>query len=383
MAGTSRMDRLYFDHQASTPVTAAVAQAMYPYFSDVCANPHSNDHAAGWVASGAIEEARARVAEAIGCDSDEIVFTSGATEANNLAILGAAEAAPRDRMKIVVTSIEHKSVLAPARALSVRGFEVITVPVSHDGTLDFEAFAEALARKPFLVSVGAVNSEIGTVQDLERIGEMLKESDALLHSDATQALAWRAIDVESAKLDLASFSAHKMGGPKGIGALFVRRECRDQLRPIQFGGEQQGGLRPGTLPTPLCVGFGVACETLPHEQEIVQWRRTTSDLMDKLSLHFPSLRVNGTPCLGHPGNLSVTIPGIEADALLARLQPGLAISRGSACTSGLPEPSHVLRAIGFNSSYAASTLRFSTSPSTTKKEVELAISMLRDAMRNI
>lgn len=368
-------ERLYLDHQASTPVLQSVLSAMSPYLTTHFANPHSEDHAAGWAASDAIERARAQVAAAMGAEPEEIYFTSGATEANNLAILGVAEAAA-GRRKVIVGATEHKSVIGPARALARRGMELRVAPVDADGMIDLDALGRLIDDDTLLVSIGAVNNEIGTVQRLAAISALCHAVGALLHSDVTQALSWKAIDVEAAGLDYASASAHKVGGPKGIGTLFVAAGAADRIAPIIFGGEQEGGLRPGTLPTPLCVGFGAACNELPDDNAVAQWRRVTARLLAGIRDAIPGIRLNGASDPRHPGNLNILMPEGDASAFVARLQPGLAVSRGSACTSGTPEPSHVLRAIGLSGAEAERSIRLSTGPGTTAAEVDVAIGMI-------
>lgn len=356
-----------------------VLAAMMPFLVGSYGNPHSDDHAAGWAASQAVEHARGQIASTVGCQTHEIVFTSGATEANNIAILGAGAAWTDGPQRILVSSIEHKAVLAPARALAARGHELVAIPVDRDGTIDLDTLRSELSHGAALVSIGAANNEIGTVQDLAAVAELAREAGALFHSDATQALAWSGFDADAAGTDLASFSAHKMGGPKGVGALYVRQDVRKRIAPITFGGEQEDGLRPGTSPTHSCVGFGAACAMLPDPERVARWRATTRHLEALLCAAFPTLRRNGRPEDGHPGNLSVTLPGVEADVLVARLQPRLAVSRGSACTSGMTEPSHVLRAIGLTLEETDATLRLSTGPGTAMQEVEEAASIIADA----
>lgn len=371
---------VYLDHQASTSPSTAALRAMMPYMSGTYANPHSDDHAEGWAAADAVEAARAEVAAALGAETGEIVFTSGATEANNLAILGVAEAAS-DRKVIVVGAIDHKSVLAPACALERRGFEIRVAPVQSDGAIDLAALGGMVDADTLLVSIGAVNNEVGSVQRLADIARVCRAAGALFHSDATQGLAWRAVDVEAAGVDFASVSAHKAGGPKGVGALFVSSSAAGRIAPVMHGGDQENGLRPGTLPTPLCVGFGAACADLPDEHEVERWRAVTVHLLAGLRAAVPGLRLNGATSARHPGNLSVLLPDGDAAAVVARLQPKLAVSRGSACTSGIPEPSHVLRAIGLSAVEAERTIRLSTGPGTTVEEVERAVAYFAAAIR--
>lgn len=368
-------ERVYLDHQASTPVMPAALSAMSPYLTTHFANPHSEDHAAGWAAADAIERARAQVAAAMGAEPEEIYFTSGATEANNLAILGVAEAAA-GRRTIIVGATEHKSVIGPARALARRGIVLRAAPVDAHGIIDLDALGRLIDDDTLLVSIGAVNNEIGTVQRLAAISALCQKVGALLHSDVTQALGWNAINVEAAGLDYASASSHKVGGPKGVGTLFVAARAADRIAPINFGGEQEGGLRPGTLPTPLCVGFGAACDELPDDDAVARWRRVTARLLAGIRAAIPGIRLNGASDPRHPGNLNILMPEGDAAAFVARLQPGLAVSRGSACTSGTPEPSHVLRAIGLSGAEAERCIRLSTGPGTTAAEVDAAIGMI-------
>ncbi|WP_231420799.1 cysteine desulfurase family protein [Sphingomonas sp. Leaf205] len=370
---------IYLDHQASTPLSPSVFAAMTPHFTDGYGNPHSDDHAAGWAASAAIDAARAVIADVISVEPSELTFTSGATEANNLALLGVAEAC-RGPARIIVTSIEHKSVLAPARALGRRGFDVVVLSVESDGLLDLEVLAAALDVPTALVSVGAVNNEIGVVQPMAEIASLCRDRGALIHTDATQALSWGGADPSGWGVDFASLSSHKAGGPKGIGALYVSLHARHRIEAVQYGGEQEDGLRPGTLPTPLCVGFAEACRTIPDAASVERWRGITEALLSGLQDIWPNLRLNGSRTARHPGNLNVMLPGVEADQLLAMLQPELAISRGSACTSGTPEPSHVLTAIGASRTAADASLRFSTGAVTTMDEVAEALRLLRAAM---
>lgn len=373
---------IYMDYQASAPTDPRVVEAMQPYWSVTYGNPHSANHAFGWAADAAVEAARAQVAALIGADADEIVFTSGATEANNLAVLGIARASPSERRRIVVSAIEHKCVLAAARAAAEEGFEIITVPVASNGVLDPRDVAAVVDSRVALVSVMAVNNEIGTVQPLREIAALCVAAGVVCHSDAAQALSVLPIDVTRLGVDLMSLSAHKAYGPKGVGALYVRRGLGVRLRPIMHGGGQEGGLRAGTLPTPLCVGFGEACRILAEERDSdVQRIRVLRDrflaLLQKVA---PGLRVNGDLASRHPGNLSTQFPTFDAELLLQRVQPGLAASTGSACASGQPDPSHVLRAIGLSQEQAESSVRFSLGRFTTEADIEAAAIILKTAV---
>lgn len=363
---------IYLDHQASTPMHPNSIAALRASLVEHIANPHSTDHAAGWAAEEVVEDARLAVAEAIRVDADEIYFTSGATEADNIAVLGSVGEHPRQD-RIVVSAIEHKAVIGPARAWSSRGGELLIAPCDPHGVVDLEQLADMVDERTRLVSVMLVNNEIGTVQPVARIAEICRSAGALLHVDAAQALGWLPIDALALGADMMSLSAHKMGGPKGIGALFVRRELRNSLRPLFFGGEQEDGLRPGTLPVPLCAAFAAACRSLPEALEVEGWRRRTRDFEHELIGRIPGAFVNGASAQRHPGSISLTIPGRDAGAIVARLQPEVAISRGSACTSGMVEPSHVLRALGLPPSDCAATIRISTGRYTLDEELSDAL----------
>lgn len=384
---SERAHGVYMDYQASTPLDPRVFAAMRAYFEGAAGlgNPHAADHAYGWDADAAINRARNQIASLIGADSDEVIFTSGATEANNLALLGAARAALPARREIVVSAIEHKCVLAVGRALVDEGFALRVAPVRPDGMIDVDELARLIGRNTAIVSVMAVNNETGVTQPIAQVGKLCRAAGALLHSDAAQALAVEPIEVDSWNVDLLSLSAHKAYGPKGIGALYVRRERRSQMRPIMFGGGQEDGLRPGTLATPLCVGFGAACQILSDEREteIERTRRLRDRLLDQLRADLPDLEVNGTLISRHPGNLNIRVPGIEAELLLAAARPKLAAATGSACTSGTTEPSHVLIAMGLSGAQAAESVRLSLGRLTRDEDVDAAVSALAAAAKEV
>lgn len=363
---------IYLDHQASTPTHPKVVAAMQPYFTEFSANPHAGDHAAGWSAADAIEIARSTVADAINADDDEIIFTSGATEANNLAILGLTRTDPK-RTKIVVTAIEHKAVLAPARVKAQEGIELVVAPVDRKGRVDLDRLSDLVDQETLLVSAMLVNNEMGAVQPISEVSRICRSVGAYLHTDAAQALSWMPIDVLDLGVDFMSLSAHKASGPKGIGALFVSRGAKHHLRQLIHGGEQEGGLRAGTLPTPLCVGLGEACRLLPDERAVATWKATTATLMEGLTSLFPQIEIIGDPDMRHPGNLCIRLPGVDVERLIALLQPDVALARGSACTSGIPEPSHVLRAMGLTSHQASEVVRLSTGASTSEDEIKDAL----------
>ncbi len=360
--------RLYLDHQASTPMTAAALAILLEVSERDYANP-SSTHRSGKRAAARIETAREQLADATGALPEEIVFTGGATEANNLAILGAALHATergRDpkRRRIITLPIEHPSVLAPARHLAERGFRLDIAPVQGNGRIRLDALDDLLGEDVLLLSIQTANNEIGTIQPVAEAAALAREHGALVHTDAAQALGRTPLDVEAMDVDFASLSAHKCGGPKGVGALFVREgPNRAPILPITYGGGHERGLRPGTQNTPGIASFGIAAT------EAVERLRTDAPrlaaLRDELEAEIlsriPDARINGAQDHRVPNATSITFPGVDADALIARL-PDLDLSAASACHAGTPEPSHVLRAIGLTTEDAYSTLRLSLGP---------------------
>lgn len=373
---------IYLDNQATTRCDPEVVAAMLPWFSEHYGNPHSEGHAAGEAAAHAVEEARAAIAALIGAQSREIIFTSGATEANNLAIKGAARFLARQnspKRRIITVATEHKCVLESVRDLAVEGFEPVILPVGPDGLLAPETLAAALSQPTALVSVMTVNNETGIVQDIPRLSAMAREAGALFHTDAAQAAGKMVLDC--GLVDLMSLSAHKFYGPKGIGALYVRHRPRARLLPLFSGGGQERGLRSGTLPTPLIAGFGKAgmlAQTLmPQEQQRLAGLR--DQLLAGLEEIFPGVRANGASSPRIGGALNLIFPeGVEARALMAAL-PDVALSTGSACTSADVTPSYVLTAMGLEAKDAARCLRLSVGRFTSTPEIVQALGYFRQA----
>ena len=365
---------IYADYQATTPVDPRVLEKMAPYWNELFGNPHSSDHVVGWRSAEAVQDAASLVGALIGADPDEIVFTSGATEANNLALLGLARRAPPERRRILVSAIEHKCVLAAARSLEEReGFTMETIPVDGEGFMDLEALAAMVDETVLVASVMAVNNEIGTIQDLPRIATLLREHDVLFHCDAAQAPCAMDVGDLARYADLISLSGHKVYGPQGIGALYVSRDMQERVEPIIYGGGQQGGLRSGTVPLPLCAGMGAAVEIV-RAPEAVQERSRLARLRDtfvEMLQAGPFQMVTNGP-IGdwrHPGNANLRFDGLSAHHILGKLQPWVAASTGAACASGIPEPSHVLRALGLSPAQADCSIRFSFGRFTTAEEV--------------
>jgi cysteine desulfurase len=374
---------VYLDNQATTPCDPRVLSVMLPYFTDIYGNPHSVEHQMGHAAEAAVQTARAAVAALIGAQPQEIIFTSGATESNNIAIKGAARFARRHgdpRRRIITVATEHKCVLESVADLAEDGFEPVVLPVGRDGLLDPAVLAAALEFPTLLVSVMAVNNETGVVQDFSAIAAMVREAGALFHSDAAQAVGKIPLDMEN--FDLLSISGHKLYGPKGVGALYVRRRPRVRLDPLFSGGGQERGLRSGSLPTPLLVGLGEACRLAGVEmpEETARILGLRERLLHRLLEEIPGLRVNGSLERRIAGNLNVTFPDATA-AELMRAAPALCVSTGSACSSAEIEPSYVLTAMGLSADAAAGTLRIAVGRFTSAAEIEFAADTLIEAHR--
>jgi cysteine desulfurase len=375
---------VYLDNQATTRCDPRVLAVMLPFFTERYANPHSVEHAMGNDAEAAVETARLQVAALIGADVKEIVFTSGATESNNIAIKGAARFAARmgnERRRIVTVATEHKCVLESVGDLAEEGFEPVFLPVRPDGTLDPDTLRDALTEHPtLLVSVMAVNNETGVVQDIPTLAAIAKQAGALFHTDIAQATGKIALDLTGWRVDIASISGHKLYGPKGVGALFVRRRPRVRLAPLFSGGGQERGLRSGTLPAPLIVGLGEACRLAQAEMDAETSRiaELRARLLRRLQQDIPGIRVNGSMTARIAGNLNLTFPATAAADLMARA-PDLCISTGSACSSAAVEPSYVLRALGLSDDAAAHTLRIGIGRFTSAADIDYAAAALAAA----
>ena len=378
---------IYLDYQASTPVDPRVLEAMLPYFAEHYGNPHSESHVYGHNAMAAIEAARADVARLIYADPREIVFTSGATESNNLALKGAAHFArahsPANgpvRDHIITLATEHKCVLEAAAALQREGFPVTYLPVEPNGLVSLGRLAAAITERTLLVSVMAAHNEIGVIQPLAEIGALCRSRGVLLHTDAAQAFGKIPLDVETMKIDLMSISGHKIYAPKGVGALYIRRRPRVRLLPLIDGGGQERGLRSGTLPTPLCVGLGRAAALAGAEmgEEAPRLLRFRQRLHRNLSRRVPGLWLNGDPEHRLPGSLNLSFPGLTAPELIEAC-PSVAMSTGSACTSAAVEPSYVLRALGLPDQVANGSIRLGLGRFTTEAEVDFAADAIASA----
>ena len=368
---------VYLDYAATTPVDKRVAEKMIPYLTETFGNPASNSHAFGWEAEEAVEKARADIAALINADSKEIVFTSGATESDNLAIKGAANFYKTKGKHLITVKTEHKAVLDTMRELERQGFEVTYLGVQENGLIDLEELKAAIRDDTILISVMWVNNEIGVVQDIPAIGEICRERKIIFHVDAAQACGKVPVDVEAAKVDLLSMSGHKVYGPKGIGALYVRRKPRVRLEAQMHGGGHERGFRSGTLPTHQIVGMGEAFRIAKEEleQDMAHYRKLR-DIFLKGIEGIEEVYINGDLEHRAPNNLNVSFNFVEGESLIMAVKE-LAVSSGSACTSASLEPSYVLRALGRNDELAHSSLRITFGRMTTEEEVKFAAELIK------
>lgn len=366
---------VYLDHQATTPVDSRVLAAMKPFFRDFFENPHTDNYRSAVQVREAVEKARIQIAQAIGARSaTSVVFTGSATEANNLAICGTAAAARRGRNRIVTLATEHKAVLEPVKAMAEAGFEVSILKVQRNGIVDLDVVRKAVDSRTFLLSAMMVNNETGVIQQIKEIAEICHEHGVIVHSDCAQTLGKIPVDVSELDLDLATFSAHKAYGPKGVGCLYVRRRPKVRIKPVILGGGQEGGLRSGTLPVPLCVGFGTAAKIAIErtDQDMKRVAKLTDMLFYGIRKIKPDVKLNGDHEKRAPGCLNIMFPGYRSDSLLQAI-PQIAASTGSACAATKTKPSHVLRALGLSKEQANSSVRFGVGRWTTQKEIARAL----------
>ena len=375
---------IYMDYQASTPCDPRVFEKMSPYFCSVFGNPHSRNHVYGWLAEEAIELARHQVADLINADEREIIFTSGATESNNLAIKGVASFYGDQRRHIVTCVTEHKCVLESCRSLEKQGFDVTYLPVQQNGLIDLNLLEASLCDDTLLVSIMAVNNEIGVIQPIKEIGALCRKRNIFFHTDAAQAVGKIPLDVEAMNIDLLSISGHKMYAPKGIGALYVRRKPRVRLNALIVGGDQERGMRSGTLPTPLCVGLGQAAFIAKNEmeEESKRIKALTDRILKGIQTKLPEVYLNGDDVQRAPGNLNLSFAHVEGEGLMMGIKE-LSVSSGSACTSASLEPSYVLRAIGVEEGLAHTSIRFGIGRFTTVAEVDRAIEKIIHAVQRL
>lgn len=368
---------IYMDYQATTPMDPRVMEAMIPYFMEKFGNPHSRSHSFGFEAEEAVEKARKQIADLIGADPKEIIFTSGATESNNLAIKGVANFYKAKKNHIITLATEHKCVLDACRHLEQEGFDITYLPVQDNGLVDLKVLEEAITDKTSLISVMAVHNEIGVIQPLEEIGKICRKYGVFFHTDMAQGFGKIPINVEKCNIDLASISGHKIYGPKGIGALYVRRRPRIRLVPIINGGGQERGMRSGTNPTPLIVGLGKAAEIAG--QDMKKDRAHVQLLHDRLVSAImkgaKDVYLNGDSAQRWPGNINLSFAYIEGESMILAIKD-LAVSSGSACTSASLEPSYVLRALGLDDEMAHTSIRFGIGRFTTEEEIDYAAQLV-------
>lgn len=373
----------YLDVQATTQMDPRVLDAMMPYFTHTYGNPHSRTHEYGWVADQAVEKARSQVASLINADPKSVLFTSGATQSNNMAIKGMArfyhdlKSSPGKRPHLITTQIDHKCVLDSCRAMEHEGFDVTYLPVDSYGRVKLDVLTQAIRPETILVSVIAANNEIGVVQPLMEIGSICRQHKVLFHTDAAQMVGKLPIDVEAMNIDALSLSGHKLYGPNGIGALYVRRRRpRVRLSPIWSGGGQERGLRSGTVPHALCVGLGTACDVAASEmtRDEIHTKHLARILREGIQTRVPDVTLNGHPDERIPSNVNLSFAYVEGESLLMAIK-ALAVSSGSACTSASLEPSYVLRAIGVGEDLAHTSIRFGLGRFTTEQEVLYAVAL--------
>jgi len=365
---------LYLDAQATTPLDPRVLDTMLPYLTSYYGNPHSRTHQYGWESEAAMEAAREQVANLIGADPKEIIWTSGATESNNISVKGVGRFYASKKKHVITTQTEHKCVLDSCRILEAEGVEVTYLPVKQDGLVDMEKLEAAIRPDTSLISVMTVNNEIGVIQPVEEIGKLCRAKKIFFHTDAAQAVGKIPLDVNKMNIDLMSISGHKIYGPKGVGALYVRRRPRVRVEPIQSGGGQERGIRSGTVPTPLVVGLGAACALAQQEMEYDHHHvsRLSTMLVDGLMGQLANVVRNGDTANCYPGCVNLSFHCVEGESLLMALKD-VALSSGSACTSASLEPSYVLRALGAEEDMAHSSIRFGIGRFTSQDEVEYTI----------
>ncbi len=379
------MQQIYLDNQATTPLDPKVFSAMEPWFTEKFGNASSRNHTYGWEAEEAVEIARESVAATIGALPKEIIFTSGATEANNIALQGAAKSYQDQGRHIITVKTEHKAVMDVCQHLSKDGFDITYLPVDKDGILDLNKFEAAIRDDTILASVMHVNNEIGVIQPIKELGAICKNRGIIFHVDAAQSMGKLPINVDDMGIDLLSISAHKLYGPKGVGALYVRRKNpRVQLQPIMFGGGHERGIRSGTLPVPNIVGLGKACDIAADVMidENLRISQLRDSLLRGIRAENPNASINGSIEHRVAGNLNMSFPGANNEAIIAAV-PDIAISSGSACTTSTMEPSHVLLALGMSKNEVYSSLRFGIGRFNTEGEIQIAVKSINNCMKRL
>ncbi|MBR1734167.1 MAG: IscS subfamily cysteine desulfurase [Alphaproteobacteria bacterium] len=374
---------IYLDYQATTPCDQRVLDKMLPYFCEIYGNPHSSTHVMGEEAADAVEKARAQVADIISAENPkDIIFTSGATEANNLAIQGIAHFYKERGNRIITSVIEHPCVLETCKALAREGFDVVFVPVLSNGIIDLDSFKKAITSETILASIMTVNNEIGTCQPIDEIGKLCHERGIIFHTDAAQAIGKIPVNVKN--IDLMSISGHKIYGPKGIGALYINGKERLRVSPLFHGGRQERGMRSGTLPTPLCVGIGAACEIAAKEmrEEYTRLVAFKSYFLRQIFDNLPKVYLNGDRDKSIPGCINLSFDGVEGEGIMLGMRD-ICVSSGSACSSQTLEPSYVLKSLSIREDLAHSSIRIGFGRFTTQEEIEYTASKIIETVRKL
>lgn len=374
---------IYLDYQATTPMDPRVIDAVTKTMREDFGNPHSRTHAFGWRSEELVEIARKQIADLINADAKEIFFTSGATESNNLAIKGVARFYGKEKNHIITVATEHKCVINSARDLEQEGFSATFLPVQKNGIIDLNQLEAAITDKTCLVSVMSVNNEIGVIQPIKEIGAICRKKSAFFHSDAAQAFGKIPLDVAAMNIDLMSISGHKIYGPKGIGAIYIRRKPRVRIKPLFSGGGQERGIRSGTVPTPLVVGLGLAAEIAKNEmaKDFSHIKKLSDRFFEKV-MKSTHVYLNGDATSRYPGNLNFSFAGIEGESMIMAIK-NLAVSSGSACTSSSLEPSYVLHALGVDEELAHTSIRFGIGRFTTEEEIDFAANLISEKIAKL
>ncbi len=380
----NKIKNIYFDYQATTPVDPRVFDKMMPYFGEVYGNPHSRNHSYGWEAEEGVEVAREQVAKIIGANPKEIIFTSGATESNNLAIKGVSEFYGDKKNHIITCVTEHKCVLESCRHLAGKGFEVTYLPVQANGLIDLHELEKSITEKTLIVSIMGVHNEIGVIQPLEKIGSICRNKNVFFHTDCAQAVGKIPLDVDKMNIDLMSISGHKIYGPKGVGALYIRRKPRVRISSMFSGGGQERGMRSGTLSPALCVGLGESCNIYLNEmdKEHKMLSKYKKMMLEGIRKSCPDVYLNGSEEYRVPGNLNLSFAYVEGESLMMGIK-NLAVSSGSACTSASLEPSYVLKALGVEEELAHTSLRIGFGRFTTENEVKYGIDIIVNEVKRL
>ena len=380
----NKIKNIYFDYQSTTPVDPRVLDKMMPYFGEIYGNPHSRNHSYGWEAEEGVEVAREHVAKIINANPKEIIFTSGATESNNLALKGVSEFYGDKKNHIITCVTEHKCVLESCRHLAGKGFEVTYLPVKENGLIDLDELEKSITEKTLIVSIMGVHNEIGVIQPLEKIGSICRSKNVFFHTDCAQAVGKIPLDVDKMNIDLMSISGHKIYGPKGVGALYIRRKPRVRISSMISGGGQERGMRSGTLSPALCVGLGESCNIYFKEmdKEHKMLTKLKKMMLDGIRKSCPDVYLNGSEDLRVPGNLNLSFAYVEGESLMMGIK-NLAVSSGSACTSASLEPSYVLKALGVEEELAHTSLRIGFGRFTSENDVKYATEVIVNEVKRL